>query len=109
MCFASQVLPLTLYSGATKGIGRAITLDLGTRGASILGTFSSPQSAHNFDVLSHNILSLHQPAGADAHALAPAEAPKLQGVAADITSLPSIDTSMQLQDKKSIRLGARTS
>ncbi|KAL1612564.1 hypothetical protein SLS60_000792 [Paraconiothyrium brasiliense] len=46
-------------SGATKGIGRAITLELATRGASIIGTYSSPESAQLFPALSQEITSLY--------------------------------------------------
>ncbi|KAJ4358007.1 uncharacterized protein N0V89_002585 [Didymosphaeria variabile] len=46
-------------SGATKGIGRAITIELATRGASIIGTYSSPESVHLFSTLSQTISSLY--------------------------------------------------
>lgn len=75
-------------SGATKGIGRAIALDLATRGCSIIGTYSSPKSAHNFDVLSHTISDLYTSSSTPSSFTHPA--PKLLGVVADITSLPSI-------------------
>ena len=81
--------PLTPPSGATKGIGRAIALNLATRGCSILGTYSSPQSAHLFDTLSHTVQDLYRSPDAGPHASA-ADAPKLKGIPADITSLPSI-------------------
>jgi 3-oxoacyl-[acyl-carrier protein] reductase len=82
--------PSDLSSGATKGIGRAIALDLSTRGCSILGTYSSPQSAHNFDVLSHTVSALYAVPSSNPDTPNP-DAPTLQGVAADITSLPSIE------------------
>ncbi|CAO2654764.1 Nn.00g114970.m01.CDS01 [Neocucurbitaria sp. VM-36] len=75
-----------LCRGATKGIGRAIALDLATRGCSILGTYSSPNSAHNFDTLSHTVQSLYATPGTHPSAIAP----KLRGVTADITRLPSV-------------------
>ncbi|KAF2032750.1 NAD(P)-binding protein [Setomelanomma holmii] len=73
---------VAVVTGATKGIGRAITLGLATRGCSILGTYSSPQSAHNFDVLSHTVQDLYHSAGT--------ANPDLKGVAADITSMSSV-------------------
>lgn len=80
---------LTLISGAKKGIGRAIALNLASRGCSILGTYSSPESAHNFDVLTHTIQDLYRNSDAPPH-LRSAVCPRLKGVAADITSLSSI-------------------
>ncbi|TKA65239.1 hypothetical protein B0A49_07958 [Cryomyces minteri] len=71
--------------GATKGIGRAIALNLASRGASILGTYSSPESAHHLDTLSHTVSALynngsHGPKG-----------PKVTGIAANLLS-PSSST-----------------
>ena len=40
---ASKVAVVT---GASKGIGRAITINLASRGRSVLGTCSSPESLH---------------------------------------------------------------
>jgi NAD(P)-dependent dehydrogenase (short-subunit alcohol dehydrogenase family) len=71
-------------SGATKGIGRAITLDLATRGASLLGTYSSPESAKLFESLSHSISSLYS-SSTNTHA-ASLEQPKLVGIEANISS-----------------------
>jgi 3-oxoacyl-[acyl-carrier protein] reductase len=84
---------LNLIRGATKGIGRAIALDLSTRGASLVGTYSSPESAHNFDTLSHTISQLYrgESSTAPAHShIRSSTQPRLQGVVADITSLPSV-------------------
>ncbi|KAF2682111.1 NAD(P)-binding protein [Lentithecium fluviatile CBS 122367] len=80
---------LTSPSGATKGIGRAIALNLASRGCSILGTYSSPGSAHNFEVLSHTIGDLYRAPNTPQH-LQGADSTKIKGVVADITSLPSV-------------------
>jgi 3-oxoacyl-[acyl-carrier protein] reductase len=64
-------------------------VNLASRGCSILGTYSSPQSAHNFDVLSHTIADLYRAPNTPNH-LRSENSPKLKGVVADITSLPSV-------------------
>ena len=87
-------ISLTSLSGATKGIGRAIALNLATRGAAVLGTYSDPSSARHFDTLSHTVSALYSnafpsfPSTSSArisHTTCPTQ-PKLVGIAANILS-----------------------
>jgi 3-oxoacyl-[acyl-carrier protein] reductase len=71
-----------LSRGATKGIGRAIALDLAARGACVLGTYTSSESAHLFDTLAHSISSLYT--SRDSTDTTDLDQPKLIGIAADI-------------------------
>ncbi|KAJ4368193.1 hypothetical protein N0V83_006549 [Neocucurbitaria cava] len=71
--------------GATKGIGRAIALDLATRGCSLLGTYTSPSSAHNFDTLRTTVHGLY-----NTNTPSTPSSPLLKGLAADITNPASI-------------------
>ncbi|KAF1994803.1 NAD(P)-binding protein [Amniculicola lignicola CBS 123094] len=68
---------VAVVTGATKGIGRAIALHLASRGCSILGTYTSPQSAHNFDTLSHTIASLYSTPSPSPSQTAPPTPPKI--------------------------------
>ncbi|KAH7395031.1 hypothetical protein DE146DRAFT_68102 [Phaeosphaeria sp. MPI-PUGE-AT-0046c] len=75
---------VAVITGATKGIGRATALELSTRGCSILGTYSSIQSAHNFDVLTHTVQDIYRASDSNA------TCPSFKGVVADITKLNSV-------------------
>lgn len=72
---------VAVVTGAGRGIGRAISLNLASRGCAILGTCSSSSSLHHIDTLSHSILDLYKSSS-------PA-CPKIVGVAADILDLSS--------------------
>lgn len=68
---------VALVTGASRGIGRAIALNLGSRGCSVLGTCSSKQSLHLINSLSHSISGIYN---GSTHT-----APKIVALAADIT------------------------
>lgn len=70
-----------VVTGASRGIGRAIALNLASQGCSILGTCSSTSSLHHVDSLSHSIASIYQN---DSEV-----SPKVVGLAADIQDLLS--------------------
>ncbi|KAL5591120.1 hypothetical protein FOBRF1_014677 [Fusarium oxysporum] len=68
-----------LITGATRGIGRAIALNLARRGANIIGTSSSEATLHLFKSLKADI--------ADSYRHHQASIPRLIGVPANILSL----------------------
>lgn len=49
-----------IYSGATRGIGRAIAFHLASRGASILATSSSPKSLYQIESLAAEVNELYE-------------------------------------------------
>lgn len=51
---------VAVITGASRGIGRAIAINLASRGCSILGTCSSSESLHLIDTLSHHIEDLYK-------------------------------------------------
>ena len=68
---------VALVTGASRGIGRCIALNLASRGSSILATCSSKESLHLIDSLSHSISSLYK------NTLT--QSPKIVAVAANLT------------------------
>lgn len=69
---------IAVITGASKGIGRAIALNLASRGCSVLGTCSSPDTLDLIDTLSHSVVDLYAGKGLPS--------PKIVGVVADILS-----------------------
>lgn len=67
------------HSGATKGIGRAITIELATRGAAVIGTYSSAESADLFSSLAQAITTLYETSSSAAQT-----PPRLVGVQSNI-------------------------
>lgn len=69
----------SICSGASKGIGRSIALNLATRGCSILGTCSSKESLQLIDILAKSITEVYEKAPGISES-------KIYGLAADITT-----------------------
>jgi 3-oxoacyl-[acyl-carrier protein] reductase len=86
----TYVLPLiygvsesdTLSSGASRGIGRAIAINLATRGCNVLGTCSSNESIGLIDEMAEDILKLYVPGFLDPRILLK---PRILGLSANIT------------------------
>jgi 3-oxoacyl-[acyl-carrier protein] reductase len=70
---------VVVITGASRGIGRSIAINLASRGCSILGTCSSDQSLSKFDSINQEIIDLYKDAGLDRGA-------KVTGISADIFS-----------------------
>lgn len=70
---------VAVITGASRGIGRAIALNLALRGCSILGTCSSSEHVHLFDSIRHSVLVAYPPSAARLRAT-------IVGIAADIFS-----------------------
>jgi 3-oxoacyl-[acyl-carrier protein] reductase len=70
---------VAVITGASRGIGRSISINLASRGCSILGTCSSDQSIPKFDSIDEEITELFKKA--ELHS-----GPKVVGISADIYS-----------------------
>lgn len=70
---------VAVITGGSRGIGRAIAMNLASRGCSILGTCSSTASLHLFATMDQEIETMYR----DAHL---SRAPKIKGIVANIIS-----------------------
>jgi 3-oxoacyl-[acyl-carrier protein] reductase len=70
---------VAIITGASRGIGRAISMNLAARGCSILGTCSSIGNVHMIDSIMEEIKGLFK----DSTKI---QAPKITGICANITS-----------------------
>ncbi len=67
---------VAVVTGGSRGIGRAIVLNLASRGCSVLATCSKKGSLHLVDTISHTVASIYENS--------PSNNPKISGLAADI-------------------------
>lgn len=70
---------VAVVTGASRGIGRAIALDIATRGGSVLATYSAPSSTSHITSLSEIVSNLYAEANTTG--------PKVVGVVANILSI----------------------
>jgi 3-oxoacyl-[acyl-carrier protein] reductase len=70
---------VAVITGATRGIGRAIAMHLGSRGCSILGTCSGPVNLHLINTLGDELATLFKEQDLG-------EPPFIRGIVADIFS-----------------------
>lgn len=70
---------VAVITGASRGIGRAIAMNLASRGCSILGTCSSSEHVYLFDSMRHSVLVAYPPSTSGPR-------PVIVGIAADIFS-----------------------
>jgi NAD(P)-dependent dehydrogenase (short-subunit alcohol dehydrogenase family) len=70
---------VAVVTGASRGIGRAIAMNLASRGCSILGTCSSSKTVHFIDVLENEIAAWYEDANQK-------QSSKVKGISADIFS-----------------------
>jgi 3-oxoacyl-[acyl-carrier protein] reductase len=69
---------VAVVTGASRGIGRAIALNLASRGSCVLATCSSPESLHHIDTLVHSIDSIYKNSPHES------SKPKIIGIAANL-------------------------
>jgi 3-oxoacyl-[acyl-carrier protein] reductase len=69
---------VSVVTGASRGIGRAIALNLASRGSCVLATCSSPESLHHIDTLVHSIDSIYKNSPHES------SKPKIIGIAANL-------------------------